>query len=448
MKILLIDDTDQFRQYMTILLDGIFTNVNYVEAISGNQGIEILSKQPNIQLIICDYMMVDGNGSVVYQYVKDQNLKIPFILYTSNQLEGLQGFEGFPEREGFDFYLSKFSESKVIEDMFKSELALESLTRTSISDRYQKIKATFFWRFNKSLCDIYIKLSDEKFVKIVNKNDSYSREDILKYTRKSFKYLYVKKEDTAAFSKNILDTPFLVLDKSEASLITTHAVIHELALEAGISKNVVELTQNTLNQIIDRCSDSSQVHGAILKMRNKNDYLYDHSYLLACVCLALAKEVEWRTQRINEKLCIAAIFHDIFLENAELARLEDLDESRLSRFSQQEVNLFKSHTIEASKLVNNVSAFPSGVDKIILNHHEKVNGAGMPRGLDHQSITPVEALFIIAHDFVSEIYNCNFDVDKYPTILDQLQLKYKEGNFKNISDILRVSFSAVYNSVT
>ncbi len=63
------------------------------------------------------------------------------------------------------------------------------------------------------------------------------------------------------------------------------------------------------------------------------------------------------------------------------------------------------HPLEAAKLVNGFDEIPGEVGFIVEQHHERQDGTGFPRGIDHKDISSISALFIIAHDIVSTMYD-------------------------------------------
>ncbi len=61
-------------------------------ATSGNDAISLLKRGNVFDLIISDYNMPNGDGSIVFNYVQNLSDPIPFIFYSAAM--DLQGFSG------------------------------------------------------------------------------------------------------------------------------------------------------------------------------------------------------------------------------------------------------------------------------------------------------------------------------------------------------------------
>lgn len=81
-NILIVDDTQDCRKLLTLLLPSILGPVEMSEAADGAEAIEILSKRSDFDLVISDYTMPHVSGAGVYKYMVEAQLDIPFILFT------------------------------------------------------------------------------------------------------------------------------------------------------------------------------------------------------------------------------------------------------------------------------------------------------------------------------------------------------------------------------
>jgi hypothetical protein len=66
-----------------------------------------------------------------------------------------------------------------------------------------------------------------------------------------------------------------------------------------------------------------------------------------------------------------------------------------------------------------------------LEHHERPDGTGFPRGLFHHQIAPLSALFIIAHDLLGYFLQKGKDTNMEEFIDTRAGL-YTQGMFKKI----------------
>lgn len=86
MKILLVDDTVEIREFIAMKL-GKLGEVTQVT--SGNQAARILETE-KFDFIVSDFNMPDGNGDVVLAAKLKQGLVVPFVYFSSETSLKLQ----------------------------------------------------------------------------------------------------------------------------------------------------------------------------------------------------------------------------------------------------------------------------------------------------------------------------------------------------------------------
>lgn len=80
-KCLLVDDNVDVLTYLKrILLD---TGINIISASSGAEALEIISKTPDLDLILLDLQMPEINGLEVTKEIRKINSNIPVIAQTA-----------------------------------------------------------------------------------------------------------------------------------------------------------------------------------------------------------------------------------------------------------------------------------------------------------------------------------------------------------------------------
>ncbi len=76
-SVLIIDDSSIIRNY----LERIFINdYNVKMAVDGNDGIDKIQKDPNINIILLDLVMPKADGFVVLDYLEKNHIDIPVII--------------------------------------------------------------------------------------------------------------------------------------------------------------------------------------------------------------------------------------------------------------------------------------------------------------------------------------------------------------------------------
>ena len=111
----------------------------------------------------------------------------------------------------------------------------------------------------------------------------------------------------------------------------------------------------------------------------KDPYTAGHQYRVSQLATLIAKELKFTTESL-EGIRVAALVHDIGKISIPAEIL-----SKPSKLNQIEYSLIKDHCKIGYDILKNIN-FPWPVAKIILQHHERINGSGYPQGLTDDEI--------------------------------------------------------------
>lgn len=95
-KILIVDDEPLLREGLKLLFS---SKCQVTLAQGGRDALECLNKNP-FDLIICDYVMEEGDGKMVYDYCLEKNLTAKFIFFSAHMdlfIGELEGVEIIPK---------------------------------------------------------------------------------------------------------------------------------------------------------------------------------------------------------------------------------------------------------------------------------------------------------------------------------------------------------------
>lgn len=442
MKILFIEAHDLIRQRFTLCLDNLPLDIEVVEVANEKEAIEQLRSHGPFELVICGHEPEKFDAAIFYAKASQSGLNIPFILLSNEDLNARAELQGSFKKEALNRIIAKTSTSKEfarkIWHVIKSK---NNLNFEYEEEEYKKIRLIYFLRFNQVLCDVYVKLNDQKFIKIINKDEYYTREDFSKYTQRNIEYLYVLSEDYETFGVSMAKTPFLIQSKNlaanqvEHAVSTTVEIIHDLASQVGITDTVLNLVDYSVYQIESQLESSGdkktkEIYDLMTKMRDRKDYLYDHSYLLSYISCEICSKLDWDSEETRSKLIYASLLKDIKVTNADLAMAVDLQSSDLLKFDAEEIAKYKKHPLEAAKMISEAKTFPLNIEDLVLQHHENPEGTGFPRNLDANRVNQLSATFIVAHNFVNELYREDFNRKEIINILSRMKKRFGVGSYK------------------
>lgn len=303
-------------------------------------------------------------------------------------------------------------------------------------EEYTKIRLIYFLRFNRVNYDVYIKISNDKYVKVFKEGDLYSREDILKYKDKGLKHLFVQSSDLEnssqggqyqilSFEKN--------LDQNDGAntFASTAEVVQDLVRELGVNDEVINMVDYAVFKIEEELGENQDdLSKRLARFRSRSDYLTDSAYAVSYVACKICSKMNWDSEETRQKLVFASMMHDVFVDDAELAMNLDFGLLKPDKIDAKVFEEYRKHPVKIAELVKKNDKLPMNLEDLVLCHHELPDGSGFPRGLDGFRISQLCAVFNIARAFVNELFRIDFDMELLPGVISGLEKRYKTGNYK------------------
>lgn len=137
------------------------------------------------------------------------------------------------------------------------------------------------------------------------------------------------------------------------------------------------------------------IHAISLTVEKRDPYTAGHQYKVAQISVAIGRELGMNEDSL-EGLRLGAMIHDIgkIYVPAEIL-------NRPGRLSKAEFEIIKSHSEVGYDIIKDVQ-FPWPVGKMVLQHHERLDGSGYPMGLKGEEII-LEARILAVADVVEAI---------------------------------------------
>lgn len=188
LRVLVVDDQRGMREALRALLAGGGHDVT--EAENGKVAQEILESD-NFDLVISDIQMPHVNGVELLAWIKARKA-IPVILVTgfSHILETQQAFD----LGAADFLIKPFSYkdiTRAIDRLFAPKPAVAEYDGPATA--YCRIPIEDFVSGASVQINIYIKLSDSKYIRVAHAGDQIPTDRVENYKAKGLAYLYAEK---------------------------------------------------------------------------------------------------------------------------------------------------------------------------------------------------------------------------------------------------------------
>jgi HD-GYP domain-containing protein (c-di-GMP phosphodiesterase class II) len=353
--------------------------------------------------------------------------------------------------DGTEFDRSRATTVKSIQRMTEFMGALSRVCpslRPAPENRFCKISVkTLLLNRGKFNVDVFIRLSDTKYVKAINIGDSFTAQDFKKYYEKNISFFYIRSSDFLILVDDWMTELKMLGDtinnydpeKIVDSFSAIHESIHYMIPDEGFTPAMQQLANQSISLAIAVINKNPKMAELISLLKEKKvPYISAHSTAVAFLSCKLAVFMDWSNETTFFKLGMASYIHDLTLEKDEYSLLDTKNEVLSSQFSENEKKHILTHSKTAAALLKGDMTYPLDVSFIVEQHHERADGEGFPKGVTTE-ISPISALFILAHDIVAAMYRTNegFDLKRFFR-LPEVAEKYSRGNsakvFKTIKD--------------
>jgi putative nucleotidyltransferase with HDIG domain len=400
-RIIVVEDEDYFREALVGFLSSKGHQLS--QAPNGKVAKTLLASQ-EVDIILSDVQMPYCDGIELLQWVQKEH-PTSFILMTgfTNLLETKSAFD-----LGAEEFLAKPFRNEELLQAIKNILdrknpAVRTEEPRNIVNEFCKVSIDEFVARPNIEFDVYVRLSETKYIKIGHSGDLIPTDRIKTYREKGVEFLHIKKED---FSKlvgfNVQVMKLLGKDGDIAHekklnfMKYTGEAILEKAFIAGVDEASFNEAKDFLNTTVGVIADSGESFDLLKVLNEHSDFIYAHSLGVSMYAMMIARRMGFTSSQVFFKLSMAGMFHDV--GKKEIPR-EILEKAR-PLLSQKERAEIETHPTRGKEILSFIKNVPSDVVQIVYEHHEDCIGQGYPRRIAKNELHPLSKILITANLFV------------------------------------------------
>lgn len=401
LKILIVDDETALAEAVKKILE--LQNFDVKTAASGGAAKNLIALE-SFDLVLSDIRMPQISGIELLHFIKKTKPDTPVVLMTGfNELSdakeaaelGAKGFlsKPFQEKELLELIhtvcAGKIDTAPIVEE-------------ENLDDQYVGLRIDEFVSGKEIKYDIFVRLSQSKYVKVASSGESIEIERVTQYRSKNLSHLYLRKDDFHKY------TGFMVVlaDKVAASpaidqtrkckyLVQTAKSMIQNIYADSVNRDAFDAATDLVVTTISVLGENPNVFSLFEILKDCSDGLYAHSVAVSVYSVLTAKSAGWKSPRFCMKIAACAIMHDIGYK--ELPK-DLLQKSRVS-LSAEEVKLLETHTVKGMEILNTIPGIPEEVPLVALQHHEDCKGLGYPARITKNHIIPVARLIGLVDEF-------------------------------------------------
>lgn len=402
-RVLISEEQTSLREVLCLLIESSFV-AEFIECASNEKAIQYLaSSSPRPDLIIADFDKSTESGTNLYDYVKAHCDQIPFVL---SSIQPATNYPQFKDRKKTGYVQKPYSFAILIGEI--KRLFAETDYKISETQQYVPVSLKILLDIKNISCPLYLKLSGDKYVKMINENMIFSSAEAERFRLKGAQKLYVEqKHFNGLISKYYTETMSQMMftavsaNNSKNFEFSTSAVelISGAIKSFGWDQETTNLAKKNI-QIVKNIADLSGLQDIFdPKKMKENEYSTVHSMLISYITTYFAKNYKFESAHAQEALALAAFFHDISLEN-HLTRNESRFAFAISMgvgMNKNDIEAVRSHPERSVQLMKSWPEYLEDVLTIIRQHHELPDGTGFPDKLKAVSLSELSRAFIVAH---------------------------------------------------
>jgi putative nucleotidyltransferase with HDIG domain len=353
-------------------------------------------------LILSDYNMPCFSAPEALSILKESDIDVPFII-----VSGAIGEENAVQlmKEGAHDYVMKDHIQRLVPVIERGlQEAEERKSRKKAEDLYRKsdfivnassdmmvlINRNYIYEtVNKSFYQA-LKKSSPKEIVGSSVGDVWGREifqqKIKNYLDRCLNGEKISTEiwlDMPDEGRQCFETNYMPYRDSNGAI--THAIIGARNIT---NRKIGEQELNKSYQKLQKALDGT-VHALSALVEMRDPYTAGHQKRVAMIAQAVAQEIGL-PKDCTQGIWVASLIHDV----GKIRVPSDIL-SKPGRISKAEFELIKEHPETGYEIVSKIE-FPWSVADIVLQHHERINGSGYPKGLKGDEILLASRIVAVA----------------------------------------------------
>jgi len=435
--LLLVDDEVDILEILYISVQMHFTG-RILTCSSGNDAIAIIKENGEPFLVVTDFNMPNGNGAFLQEQLKTLYPNAKLIVCSGNPIDEIRvklpGAYGYVSKPQFVQPLCEIIKSLVL----KNE---KNTTQHIAPPEYVSIPLGYLLKLGVVDMDTYLKIGVSKYVKILQRGDVFYQPDADKLIQKKIDFMFVKREDAnkilTQFEAFITQHTNSIPPQTDQKLALSQVILEttiSITKGMGWTPETVSMAKQAVGFAISQVAGKTDWKDILKRATSESKYA-EHVSLLSLLSCVVTQAAGWSNEATQQKLVLAALLHDYFLEDEIYCILSGDDLEHVKGISVSKDYL--DHPIKAAEFARKISNLPPDIDNIILQHHEHPDGSGFPRGLTASQISPLSAIFIICHDLINFTFGKVVDDKLVADFWHAYEEKYKRDPFKKISLVMK-----------
>lgn len=266
--------------------------------------------------------------------------------------------------------------------------------------------------------DLYIRISENKFVLVSKAGASSDVQQFRNYQNHEVSYVWVIKKEYYKVAHQAVTLAGITLTKKDlndgqkTALVTvaTRSLFRQIE-HSGMDLDMVNNAKQVTEAVVGLVEHHKSLNDLLSTLASFSDPLLVHSVATSVMGVMLASRMGYEKKTTLEKVGLGGLLHDIGLK----AIPPELLNKPISAMTHDEMKLYETHSFKGQQMLTSVGLVPDDVVSIVYEHHENSIGQGYPQRLRDVKMHPLAKVVALADGFADLIFpNVNCPTPKNP----------------------------------
>lgn len=156
------------------------------------------------------------------------------------------------------------------------------------------------------------------------------------------------------------------------------------------TESFTETANNIAGELLEAISDNEAIAVDIGALKVSDEYTFKHSVDVATMAMIIGRKHGLTDKEVRE-IGVAGLLHDVGK-----SRIPSEILNKPARLTDDEFDIIKQHSVFGYHILKEKNEFSQSIMMGVLQHHEKINGAGYPMGINGDQMHEYAKIISIA----------------------------------------------------
>lgn len=221
-------------------------------------------------------------------------------------------------------------------------------------------------------------ICDNQGVQLLAAGTTYKKSYFHILNNLNIDYLYIKDCETM---KDVPEEPKKIFNPDNLREESKCLIIAQLHRFEKIGSINIHKFEKFVFSIMNELMESMHIMQNLYIMKSYNNYTYEHSVNVTVIAILICNQMELSRYKTYE-IAMGCMLHDLGK-----TKVSETILNKSEKLTEEEFEEIKRHPILGYSFVKDNVALSPNIKKIILTHHEKLDGSGYPLGLKGNEIS-------------------------------------------------------------